>query len=61
MGAPGVVPWVVVNLDIPAEIKNLDGTLESIEAVLDLPKLRAVVEELSEEEANVERQQPSAR
>ena len=38
-----------MNLDVSAEIKNLDGTLEGIEAVLDLPKLRAVVEDLSEQ------------
>jgi len=38
-----------VNLDVAAEIKSLGGTLDGIEAVLDLPKLRSDVEELSEQ------------
>jgi peptide chain release factor 2 len=38
-----------VNLDVAAEIKNLDSTLEGIEAVLNLGKLRSEVEELSEQ------------
>jgi peptide chain release factor 2 len=38
-----------VNLDVATEIKNLDGTLEGIEAVLDVAKLRAEVDELSEQ------------
>jgi peptide chain release factor 2 len=38
-----------VNLDVTAEIKDLDGTLVGIEAVLDLGKLRAEVDELSEQ------------
>ena len=49
-GTPGgVVPWVVVNLDVAAELKALDNTLESIEAVMDLPALRAEVDDLSEQ------------
>jgi peptide chain release factor 2 len=38
-----------VNLDVSAEIKDLANTLEGIEAVMDLGKLRAEVEELSEQ------------
>ncbi|MGQ0479958.1 MAG: peptide chain release factor 2 [Pseudonocardia sp.] len=38
-----------MNLDVAAEIKALDGTLDGIEAVMDLPRLRAEVERLSEE------------
>jgi peptide chain release factor 2 len=38
-----------VNLDVSAEIKDLDSTLLGIEAVLDLDKLRAEVDELSEQ------------
>ncbi|HZZ46648.1 MAG TPA: peptide chain release factor 2 [Pseudonocardia sp.] len=38
-----------MNLDVTAEIKDLDGTLVGIEAVLDLGKLRAEVDELSEQ------------
>jgi peptide chain release factor 2 len=38
-----------VNLDVSAELKNLDSTLDGIEAVLDVAKLRADVEELSEQ------------
>ena len=38
-----------MNLDVAAELKNLDGTLDGIEAVLDVAKLRADVEELSEQ------------
>src|SRR5262249_38180328 len=43
------LPWGVVNLDVSAELKNLDSTLDGIEAVLDVAKLRADVEELSEQ------------
>ncbi|MBO0876914.1 MAG: PCRF domain-containing protein, partial [Pseudonocardia sp.] len=38
-----------MNLDVAAELKNLDSTLDGIEAVLDVAKLRADVEELSEQ------------
>ncbi|WP_028937513.1 peptide chain release factor 2 [Pseudonocardia spinosispora] len=38
-----------MNLDVSAELKNLSGTLDGIEAVLDIAKLRADVEELSEQ------------
>jgi peptide chain release factor 2 len=38
-----------VNLDVAAEIKGMAGTLDGIEAVMDLPKLRSEVERLSEE------------
>jgi peptide chain release factor 2 len=38
-----------VNLDVAAELKALDSTLESIEAVMDLPALRAEVDDLSEQ------------
>ncbi|WP_028927544.1 peptide chain release factor 2 [Pseudonocardia acaciae] len=38
-----------MNLDVAAELKNLSSTLDGIEAVLDVDKLRADVEELSEQ------------
>jgi peptide chain release factor 2 len=38
-----------VNLDVATEIKGLDSTLDGIEAVLDLAKLRTEVEQLSEQ------------
>jgi peptide chain release factor 2 len=45
----GVVSWIVVNLDVAAELKNLASTLEGIEAVMDVPALRAEVDDLSEQ------------
>jgi peptide chain release factor 2 len=45
------VPCGVVTADIPAELKELSGTLGSIEAVLDLPALRRQAEELAEQAA----------
>jgi peptide chain release factor 2 len=38
-----------VNLDVAAELKDISATLESIEAVTDLPRLRAEITELSEQ------------
>jgi peptide chain release factor 2 len=38
-----------VNPDVAAELKDLSTTLESIEAVTDLPALRAEIDELSEQ------------
>jgi peptide chain release factor 2 len=43
------VPSSVVNLDVAAELKNLASTLDGIEAVVDVARLRAEVEELSEQ------------
>jgi peptide chain release factor 2 len=40
-----------VTADIPAELKELSGTLGSIETVLDLPALRRQAEELAEQAA----------
>ena len=42
------VPWIVVNPDVAAELKDISATLESIEAVTDLTALRAEIAELSE-------------
>src|SRR6185295_9544027 len=39
----------VVHPDVAAELKDLSTTLESIEAVTDLPALRAEIAELSEQ------------
>jgi len=38
-----------VNPDVAAELKDLSGTVESIEAVTDLPALRAEIADLSEQ------------
>jgi peptide chain release factor 2 len=38
-----------VNPDVAAELKDLSATLESIEAVTDLPALRAEIADLSEQ------------
>ena len=38
--------------DVPAELKELSATLSSIEAVLDVPKLRAEVAELEQQASN---------
>jgi peptide chain release factor 2 len=40
--------------DVPAELKELSATLASIEAVLDLPKLRTQVEELEKKASDPE-------
>ena len=40
--------------DVPAELKELSATLASIEAVLDVPKLRAQVEELEKKASDPE-------
>ncbi|MDQ1734587.1 MAG: peptide chain release factor 2 [Pseudonocardiales bacterium] len=40
--------------DVPAELKELSATLASIESVLDLPKLRARLEELEAQAADPE-------
>ena len=39
--------------DVPAELKELSATLASIEAVLDVPKLRLQVEELEKQVAEL--------
>jgi peptide chain release factor 2 len=41
----------VVRVDFPEEVKNLDTTLTSIEAVLDLDRLRREIDELNEQAA----------
>ncbi|HVL85066.1 MAG TPA: peptide chain release factor 2 [Pseudonocardia sp.] len=43
-----------MNPDVAADIKDLAGTLESIEAVSDLPRLRAEIADLSEQSAQPE-------
>ncbi|OLL75886.1 Peptide chain release factor 2 [Pseudonocardia sp. Ae168_Ps1] len=43
------VPSVDVNPDVQADLKDLDTTLSSIEAVADVPRLRQEIEELSEQ------------
>jgi peptide chain release factor 2 len=45
----GGVPCLVVTLDVPAELKELSGTLSSIEAVLDLDALRREAAELEQQ------------
>ena len=45
----GAVTWNVVNPDVAADLKDLSATLEGIEAVTDLPALRAEIAELSEQ------------
>src|SRR3954452_2819406 len=47
--ARGRVPWSVVNPDVSADLKDLSSTLESIEAVSDLPALRAEIADLSDQ------------
>ena len=42
---PRRVTWSVVNADAAADLKDLSTTLESIEAVTDLPALRAEIAE----------------
>jgi peptide chain release factor 2 len=43
------VAWTVV--DVPAELKELSATLASVEAVVDLPKLRSEAAELEQQAA----------
>ncbi len=43
------VTWSVVNADAAADIKELSGTLESIEAVSDLPALRTEIADLEDQ------------
>jgi peptide chain release factor 2 len=43
------VTWNVVNPDAAADLKDLSATLESIEAVTDLPALRAEIADLSDQ------------
>ncbi|MBA2416851.1 MAG: peptide chain release factor 2 [Geodermatophilaceae bacterium] len=47
--SPGGVKSAVVTTDLPAELKELDVTLSSIEAVMDLDRLRAEAAELEQE------------
>jgi peptide chain release factor 2 len=43
------VGWPVVNADESAELKALEATMTSIEAVLDIERLKATIETLSEQ------------
>ncbi len=43
------VTWSVVNPDVAADLKELSGTIESIEAVTDLPRLRAEIADLEDQ------------
>jgi peptide chain release factor 2 len=43
------VPWSAVNPDVAADLKDLSSTLENIEAVTDLPALRAEIADLSDQ------------
>jgi len=43
------VGWPVVNADESAELKALEATMTSIESVIDLPRLKASIAELSEQ------------
>ncbi len=43
------VGWAVVNADESAELKALEATMTSIEAVLDIERLRATIETLSDQ------------
>jgi len=45
----GRLPWLDVNTDVAADLKDLAGTLAGIEAVLDIDRLRAQVAELEEQ------------
>jgi peptide chain release factor 2 len=49
MSERGRVTWSVVNPDAAADLKDLSATLESIEAVIDLPALRAEIADLSDQ------------
>src|SRR5690606_29557140 len=46
---PRGVTWSVVNPDVAADLKDLSATLENIEAVADLPALRAEIADLSDQ------------
>ncbi len=45
------VLWLIVSIDIPAELADLDSTLRNIEAVLDLDAKRAQIADLETEAA----------
>ena len=48
VGAPRV-GWAVVNADESTELKALEATMDSIEAVLDVERLKTTIAELSEQ------------
>jgi peptide chain release factor 2 len=49
---PSALPWVAVAADFPVVLDELDTTLKSIEAVLDIDRLRREVAELEEQAAS---------